>query len=153
MSNVRSPRGPAIIKAETVDRIALHTVRWTSIGILAVSFIGAIIAFNGRWPTTLRFWEEVSILAIIGGILLQGFCTLLEWANRKHRFSIKYLGPLTLDVGSTYIGFAPLLVPLFSRGLDRAQLPHSLSLIIAHAGVVILALWFAYYPEQNLIEE
>jgi hypothetical protein len=147
------PKGTAIVSDATVREVARHTIRWTSFIVLAVSFIGAIIAFNGSWPTSFRFWEQVSLLALVAGIGLQSFCTLMEWANRKRRFSIQYLGPLTIDVGSTYIGFAPLLVPRFSSGLSRAGLPELVTTILAHAGVVMLALWFAYYPEQNLVAE
>ena len=148
-----TPKSPAIVRAETVEEIARHTVRWTSLGVLAISFIGAIMAFNGSWPTSWRVWEQVSLLAIIAGIVLQGFCTLMEWANRKRRGSPQYLGPLVLDIGSTYIGFAPLLVPVFQRGLERATLPQLVAQIVAHLAVVILAWWFAYYPEQNLVRE
>lgn len=161
MSNVRStpaggpqrPKGTAIIKGETIDEVARHTVRWTSLIVLAVSFIGAIIAFNGTWPTSWRFWEHVSLLAIVSGIALQGFCTLMEWANRKRRLTPHYLGPLMLDIGSTYIGFAPLLVPNFQRGLLQAGLPTQIGMVVAHAGVVMLAIWFAYYPEQTLVDD
>lgn len=165
MSNVRStptgpqrPKGTAIIKGETVDEMARHTVRWTSLIVLAVSFIGAIIAFNGKWPDTWHVWEgafwgQLSLLAVAGGIILQGFCTLMEWANRKRRLTPQYLGPLALDIGSTYIGFAPLLVPSFKSGLLRAGLPDTVGLVIAHLGVVLLAIWFAYYPEQTLVDD
>lgn len=148
-----SNRSPAIVRAETVEEIARHTVRWTSLIVLAVSFIGAIMAFNGRWPTSWRVWEQVSIIALAAGVLLQGFCTLMEWANRKKRLSPQYLGPLLVDIGSTYIGFAPLLVPLFRRALTRATLPDLAAEVVAHLGVVLLAWWFAYYPEQNLVKE
>lgn len=148
-----SHKSPAIVRGETVEEIARHTVRWTSLGVLAVSFIGAIMAFNGQWPTSFRVWEQVSILAALAGILLQGFCTLMEWANRHHRTSPKYLGPLLLDIGSTYVGLAPLLVPIFQRGLTRATLPEPAAQGIAHIAVVVLAWWFAYYPEQNLVKD
>ena len=146
-------KGTAVVKGSTVDEVARHTIRWTSLLVLAASFIGAIITFNGRWPTTWRVWEDVSIIAILAGVLLQAFCTLMEWANRKNRFSIKYLTPLVIDVGSSYIGFGQLLIPTFTQGLARAGLPELASTVAAHAGVVLVALWLAYYPEQNLIEE
>ncbi len=148
-----SQKSPAIVRGETVEEFARHTVRWTSLGVLVVSFIGAIMAFNGAWPTSWRVWEEVSILAAVAGIVVQAFCTLMEWANRKKRTSPQYLGPLLVDIGSTYIGFAPLLVPIFQRGLSRATLPLPAAQIVAHTGVVVLAWWFAYYPEQNLVKE
>ncbi len=144
---------PAIIRAETVEEVARHTVRWTSLGVLALSFIGAIMAFNGGWPDSWYVWEDINALALMAGVTLQGFCTLMEWANRKRRWTPHYLGPLTLDVGSTYIGFAPILVPVFLRGLTRAQLPDSVALIAAHCAVIALAWWTAYYPETNLVKE
>jgi hypothetical protein len=146
-------RSSAIIRGATVEKVATQTIRWTSLAILACSFVGAIIAFNGRWPSTWRVWEQVSIVALVGGLLLQVFCTLMEWANRKRRHSPRYFVPLILDVGSTYIGFAPLIAPFFRDGLARAGLPDPLPSLLAHAGVILLSLWFAYYPEQNLIED
>ena len=146
-------KSPAIVRAETVEELARHTVRWTSLGVLAVSFIGTIMAFNGRWPTSWRVWEEVSLLAFVAGIALQAFCTLMEWANRKRRVSIQYIGPLMIDLAGTYVGFAALLVPVFTRALQRATLPELVATIVAHLGVVLLALWFAYYPETNLVKE
>jgi hypothetical protein len=152
------PKSSAIVRGETVEEIARHTMRWTSLGVLAVSFLGAVMAFNGRWPTTWQFWtgafwENLSLIAVIAGVTLQAFCTLMEWANRRKRFSPQYLGPLAIDVGSTYLGFAPLLVPVFVTGLQRAKLGELISAITAHFAVVLLAWWFAYYPEQNLVEE
>ena len=148
-----TPKSPAIVRAETVEEIARHTVRWTSLVVLAISFIGTIMAFNGSWPTSWRLWEHVSLVAVIAGVLLQGFCTLMEWANRRNHLSPQYLGPLLLDVGSTYVGFAPIFAPLFLRGLERATLPSSMAQVIAHLAVVLMAWWFAYYPEQNLVRE
>lgn len=152
MSRQPTPRSAAIVKGSTVDEIARHTVRWTSLGLLVVSFVGAIIAINGAWPSPWYDVRQISLIAAIGGILLQVFCTLMEWANRKRRFTPQYLGPLAIDLGSTYIGFAPLLAPIFAGGLARAGLGDTLARVIAHAGVVMLAIWLAYYPEQNLVD-
>src|SRR5437868_4347998 len=146
-------KSPAIIRAETVEEVARHTIRWTSLGILLISFIGAIMAFNGSWPTSWQFWHEISITAVVAGIILQSFCTLMEWANHKRKGSPQYLAPLILDIASTYVGFTPLLIPIFEKALLHATLPTLAAQIIAHIGVVILAWWVAYYPEQNLIEE
>lgn len=146
-------RSPAIISGETVEQVARHTVRWTSLSVLLVSFTGAVMAFNGGWPTTWRVWEEVSILAVVAGVLLQAFCTLMEWANRSEKLTPKYIGPLLVDIGSTYIGFAPLIVPIFKRALLKATLSELIAEIIAHVAVAVLAWWFAYYPEQNLVKE
>jgi hypothetical protein len=152
MSRQPPPRSAAIVKGSTIDEIARHTVRWTSLGLLVVSFVGAIVAINGAWPNPWYDVRQISLIAAIGGFVLQGFCTLMEWANRKRRLSPKYLGPLVLDLGSTYIGFAPLLAPIFVGGLVRAGLGDTLAAIIAHAGVILLAIWLAYYPEQNLVD-
>lgn len=146
-------KSPAIVRAATVEEFARHTVRWTSLGVLVVSFIGTIMAFNGKWPSTWRFWEQVSTIAIIAGVALQSFCTLMEWANRRRRLSIHYIGPLFIDVAGTYIGFASLLVPIFIRALERSMLPTIAATLVAHIGVIVLAFWFAYYPETNLVQE
>lgn len=152
MSRQPPPRSTAIVKGSTVDEIARHTVRWTSLVVLLVSFTGAIVAVNGAWPSPWYDVRQISPIALVGGILIQSFCTLMEWANRKRRLSPHYIGPLLLDLGSTYIGFAPLLVPIFAAGLLRAGLSASVGTVIAHAGVILLAIWFAYYPEQHLVD-
>lgn len=146
-------KSPAIVSAEAVEEVARHTVRWTSLGILGLSVAGTIMAFNGRWPTSWRFWDEISVIAATAGVLLQLFCTLMQWAHRKRRFSPQYIGPLLIDILGTYIGFAPLLAPILTRAFTTATLPPIAAQSIAHGSVLLLAWWFAYYPEQNLVEE
>ena len=51
------PKSPAVIRGDTVEEIARHTVRWTSLIVLFASFLGAVMAFNGSWPTNWRVWE------------------------------------------------------------------------------------------------
>lgn len=146
-------KSTAIVSGAAVEEFARHTVRWTSIGVLAISFVGAIMAFNGRWPTTWSFWTHIHWLAAVAGIVLQAFCTMMEWANRKKRLSPGYIGPLLLDIGSTYIGFATLLVPFFVRALERTTLSSVAAQVMAHGAVIVLSWWFAFYPELNLVED
>jgi len=153
MSRQPAPRGTAIVKGETIDAVYAHTVRWTSVLVLVVSFIGAMVALNGRWPTPIYAVWTLSPIAIVGGLVLQGFCTLAEWANRKRRLDPRYLAPLALDIGTTYIGFAPLFLPTFTTALDTAGMPASAAQIGAHVGIILIAVWFAYYPEVTLIKD
>lgn len=146
-------KSPAIFRASSVEEFARHTVRWTSIIVLIGSFVGSVMAFNGSWPATWKVWEHISLVALVGGIGVQVFCTLMEWANRKNRLSPRYIGPLLIDVGSTYIGFAPLLIPVLVRALSRTTMPASAAQVVAHVAVIVVAWWLAYYPETNLIRE
>ena len=146
-------KSTAIIREQTVNEAARHTVRWTSLAVLSGSFVGTIMAFNGGWPTSWQLWTQVSFLAIIAGILVQAFCTLMQWANRNERHSPKYLAPVAIDIAATYVGYAMLLIPIFQTALRNAMLPEDVASILAHAGVVIVAIWAAVYPEQNLVEE
>ena len=79
------------------------------------------MAFNASWPGSWAFWRDVSPLAILAATVLQAFCTLMEWANHKRRWTPQYLGPLTLDVGSSYIALAPILAPVFTANLAKAS--------------------------------
>lgn len=149
----RHPTRTAIIPGEAVEAAYIHTVRWTSVVVLVVSFVSAMIALNGHWPTPIYAVWTLSPIAIVGGFALQGFCTLAEWANRKRRLDPRYLAPLALDIGTTYVGFAPLLVPIFTAALARAGLPVGVAQFGAHAGVILIAAWFAYYPETTLVKD
>lgn len=136
-----------------MEAAANHTIRWTSLIVLAASFLGTIIAINGRWPTSWRFWEQVSTLAIVGGIALQGLFTLFEWGFRKRRLDPRYFAPFLLDVAGTYIGYSLLLVPAFTTAFVRTGLPEPGPALLAHLGVVLLSVFAAYYPEQNLVDD
>lgn len=147
------PKSAAIVRGVVVEEAARHTIRWTSIGVLFLSVAGTIAAFNGAWPRSWRFWEDVSLIAIVVGGGLQALCTVLEWGYRHHRTDPRYFVPLLFDIGGTYAGFAPLLVPVFALAFVRAGLPGSATLIIGHAGVILLSILAAYYPEQTLVSD
>jgi hypothetical protein len=147
----------AIVDSDTVERVAAHTVRWTSLGVLIVSYIGTTLALNGGVPELpisqlIKLWPWVSPLAAAGALVIQGLCTVLEWGYRKHRSDPRYFVPLLFDIGGTYMGYAPLLVALFAAGLARAGMAGALAGFLGHIGVVLLAVLAAYYPEQTLVD-
>lgn len=143
----------AIISGQTAEAAANITIRWTSLIVLAGSFVGTIAAINGRWPTSWDFWREVSPIAIIAGLIFQSIFTLFQWGFRKRRTDPRYFVPFLLDVAATYIGYAVLLVPLFTAAFERTGLPAPFPTVLAHAGVLLLSIFAAYYPEQNLVDD
>ena len=164
MSKVRSTplhekRKPtAIVSGEGAERAANSVIRYTSIIVLAASFVGTIIAINGRWPTTGQFWtgtfwSQISVFALVGGIALQSVFTLFEWGFRKRRSDPRYFVPFVLDMAGTYIGFGIVLVAPFTTAFSRTGLSAPIPAIIAHCGVLLLAAFAAYYPEQNLVDD
>ena len=157
---IKSPRNKptAIINQDTAEWAAIHTIRWSSIGVLVASFVGTIVALNGGVPQLpvsglLKFWTWVSPIAVLGGVIIQGLCTTLEWGFRKRRSDPRYFVPLIFDFGGTYLGYAPLLVPFLANGFTRAGIGGIAATIIGHIGVALLSILAAYYPEQNLIDE
>lgn len=136
-----------------MEALANHTIRWTSFIVLAASFVGTIVAINGRWPTTWRFWEQLSVFALVGGVALQCLFTLFQWGFRKHHLDPRYLVPFVLDVAATYIGYSILLIPGFTAAFTRTGLPAPGPVVLAHLGVVLISAFAAYYPEQNLVDD
>ena len=152
-NTVSRAKPTAILRGETAEAAANFTIRWTSIIVLAASFIGTIMAINGRWPTSLQFWREVSIVAIVAGLVFQGIFTLFQWGFRKRRTDPRYFVPFLLDVAATYIGYSILLIPPFTAAFERTGLPAPAPAILAHGGVILLSIFAAYYPEQNLVDD
>lgn len=150
---VRRKHPTAIVSAATVERAANRTIQVSSFIVLGGSFVGTIMAINGRWPDQWDFWVDLSPLAVIAGILIQGFCTLMEWGSRRQRFSLRYGFPFLIDVVGTYIGYAALFVPLLVAGFVAGRMSAVLALVIAHLIVLVGSAFVAYWPEMNLVED
>src|SRR5687768_14916220 len=101
----------AILRGDTAEAAANFAIRWTSLIVLAASFLGTIMAINGRWPTSWQVWREVSVVALVAGVAFQGIFTLFQWGFRKRRTDPRYFVPFLLDVAATYLGYSVLLVP------------------------------------------
>lgn len=77
---------------ETVEQVARHTVRWTSIIVLVVSFIGAIVAINGRWPAPLYDVQQLSLIVIIGGLIRRSHQNTLQCVGFKNKIAAMLTG-------------------------------------------------------------
>ncbi len=150
---VRRKHPTAVVSAAAVERVANRTIQVSSFVVLAGSFIGTIMAINGRWPDQWDFWKDVSPIAVIAGIAIQSFCTLMEWGSRRKRFSLRYGFPFLIDVVGTYIGYAALFVPMLVAGFLTARMAPTLALVVSHIIVLVGSVFVAYWPEMNLVED
>ncbi len=113
-----------------------------------------IMVINGKWEWTPAFH------AVGFGILFQFIITFWEWLTRNNKFSIWYLIPLTIDVGSTIYSYADILfAPLYRQFypvMGAFIIPFT-TINVAHGFVwIIISLsgfLLAYLPEAVLIDE
>lgn len=143
-----SRKPSAIVRRATLNHTRSGVERASALMLLLLSFLGTIVAFHGGWGPVLAL--HFSLTAILGGILLQGFLTWMEWAYGDRRTSLKYLLPLAADTGLTVAGFGPLAVPYLAPFLAARNAPEPI--IAAWLIVALVALALAWYPESRLID-
>jgi hypothetical protein len=146
----------AVIRGETVDKAAIGIMRYGAIVLLAVSFLGSVVALNGGWaPITEawpRPWQGVNLLAAVVGVGLQAWLTMIQWHKRHNKLSLLYITHLTIDATLTFLGFYPILVPFFAGGFTKIGLSTSEAQYAAFALTAVLALILAKIPEEMLVD-
>lgn len=158
----------AIVRGTTVDAVAVRLMRFGAIALLAMSFLGTVIAINGGWEPIIAAWpapwQGISLLAAVVGLSLQGWITLIEWYQRRRKSGLLYLSHASVDVIFTYMGYAPILAPFFTAGLTDMGLVAwlatfldqepavALVTLLATTIVGILSVILAVLPEQMLVE-
>lgn len=147
----------AIVSGETVDRAAIGLMRYGAIALLIVSFVGSIAAVNGGWDPVIKAWpqpwEGVNPLAAGVGFGLQWWITMIEWHKRHHKLSLLYIFHLAIDTILSFLGFYPLIGPLFASGLAKMGLEQGAANLAAGAIVAVLSVVLAMLPEQMLVED
>lgn len=114
--------------------------------VLVVSFIGTIVVFHGGWGPILAF--AFSIRAIVGGLLLQGLLTWLQWVYKHNR--LLCWGSRVIDAGLTAYGYGPLFIVALVAYLAEREVPQPLYVAWLIVGLVSLAA--AWYPEDRLVD-
>ena len=162
-ASVSREKKTAVVRGETVDRVAVGMMRYGAISILAVSFVGSVVALNTGWPLRSgwqpiiaawpRPWEGISPLAVVVGLLVQGWLTLVQWHKRKQKRGLLYLSHLGTDAALTCVGYYPILGPIFAAALAKLTLPQPWDALIAAVIMVLLAFVVAKVPEEMLVEE
>ena len=155
MGNVRSSpmrKKSAVITQQQIDYSRPYFERYASWALLALSFLGSVVAFHGG------DWAAIRALhfrtgALIGGLVLQAFCTYLEWSYRHRRFHPLYLFVLALDAGPTAIGYYPVVRGSLSYVANVIGLQGTQASIFVYILVGLAALLLAWVPESRLIEE
>lgn len=152
-------RSSAFISGKHLDSSAPTVVRWSSILLILLSFLGTIVAFHGNDWQALR---SPSMPRLLAAVALQAWCTAFEWYNRKRKRSFWYVQAFVLDVlPSTYAFagvvsfFLSILTPTAALAVLQALDFHGMNaytaliwLVAAFAGVQL-----ARIPEDRLIGE
>ena len=157
---LQSRRNPtAILSGKRIDSSRPSVVRWSSILLILLSFLGTIVAFHGNDWQALR---SPSMPRLLAAVALQAWCTAFEWYNRKRKRSFWYVQAFVLDVlPSTYAFagvvsfFLSILTPTAALAVLQALDFHGMNaytaliwLVAAFAGVQL-----ARIPEDRLIGE
>lgn len=148
----------AIIKREQAAWLLKWILRVLAIITLYGSWLGAAMLLAGGPPTPWWDMGKLPTNAILWGFAIQAPITLAEFANRHRRSSWSYRIPLILDVGSTYLGFRPIIVPWLYVALHGSAPDPALGLglglyaVIANIIALFLAWVAARFPELTLVE-
>ena len=149
----------AIVRGETVDKAAIGIMRYGAIVLLAVSFVGSVVALNGGWQPVIdawpRPWQGVNLLAAVVGVGLQSWLTMIQWHRRHNKRSLLYITHLAIDASLTFIGYYPILVPFFASGFMKLGIEvqnAQYAQYAAFALTAILALILAKIPEEMLVD-
>lgn len=157
---VQPRRNPtAILSGKHIDSSRPSVVRWSSILLILLSFLGTIVAFHSNDWQALR---SPSMPRLLAAVALQAWCTAFEWYNRKRKRSFWYVQAFVLDVlPSTYAFagvvsfFLSILIPTAALAVLEALDFHGMNaytaliwLVAAFAGVQL-----ARIPEDRLIGE
>ncbi len=154
LSKARPPGKPtAIVARATIERAATTAQRCGALGLLFMSVLGSVLAFNGGWKSVEwpAFWQGLNQLAAVLGIGVQSWLTLMQWHHRHHKRSFAYLSHLAIDACLTYVGYAALLVPLFANGLANAGVEVGVD-AQSRVLVGIIAIAIAVIPETTLVD-
>lgn len=142
----RPVKQSAVFGRAQIERARGPVERATAWIILAVSFIGTIVVFHGGWGPILKL--QFSIGAILGGLLLQGVLTWLQWAYHDNR--LLCWGSRIVDAGLTAYGYGPLFIVALTAYLTSRGVPFALYVGWFLIGLVSLAV--AWYPEDRLVD-
>lgn len=145
-STGQSAKQSAIVSRAQLARARGPVERATAWIVLVVSFIGTIVVFHGGWAPILAL--QFSASAVLGGILLQGLLTWLQWAYHHNRPLC--WGSRVVDAGLTAYGYGPLFIVTLVAYLTGRSVPEPLYAAWLLIGLVSLGL--AWYPESRLVD-
>lgn len=136
----------AIVSRSQLERARGPVERATAWIVLVVSFIGTIAALHGGWAPILAL--QFSASAILGGMLLQGLLTWLQWGYQHNR--LLCWGSRIVDAGLTAYGYGPLFIATLVAYLTSRGVPAPPYVAWFLVGLVSLAA--AWYPEDRLVD-
>ena len=141
----------AIVKAATVQRLAIRVAQLAAGVLWIASTAGTIAALNGGWPAPLGTAAGVSWRAVLIGLAVQAVLTVFEYGYAKRRSSILWWGPFAADVAATYLGYSVLLIEPFTARFAGAGVGAAAPWA-AHALLLVLCGFIAYIPEATFVE-
>lgn len=145
---------------DQVATVAIVVVRLLALGVLCAGVFGSILAFDGNWQPSWRFWENINPLAVMFGLMFQGWFTLVEWWRGANWKDPIYLLHLAGDAVLTFVGYWPYihtgLTTLFTTLMERvSDVPPTNGVVIWIVGAVffVLCVMTARFPEMVFIKQ
>lgn len=142
----------AIVNRATLARSRTTIERSTAWGLLLLSVAGTVAALAGGWPALLA---APSLAAIVGGLVIQGGLTYLEWAYYHSR--VLSGGARLIDAALTALGFGPLFLAALTRFFAAAGVTSVIAgqpgaVVAAWGAIAIASYGLAWYPESRLVD-
>jgi len=151
----KSAQRTAMIQRQHAAWLLKWIVRLSAIVVLYGSWLGTAMLLAGAVPAP---WWDIRALpasAIWWGLAIQAPITLAEFAQRHKRNGWGYRAPLIVDVGSTFLGYRPIIVPWLLTALHSGSAPGQASdimYVIAANGASLFLAWFvAQFHELVLV--
>jgi hypothetical protein len=142
----QSAKSSAIVSRAQIAKARGPVERATAWIVLVVSFVGTIAALYGGWAPILAL--QFSASAVLGGLLLQGLLTWLQWAY--HHSRVLCWGSRIVDAGLTAYGYGPLFIAALEDYLAARDVP--LAFYAAWFLIGLVSLGLAWYPESRLVD-
>ena len=141
-----------IFKEELVEGAAKTALRGLAFVGLGVSFFGSVLTFNGGWEPSWSFWQGISPIAWVLGILTQAWVTLLQWGFRRNPKNPIYLFHVGVDAFLSYRGYWPVLGVLLVGLINKMIGEQAFTTLIAGGIFAVACVALAIFPEQVLIK-
>jgi hypothetical protein len=107
-------KSSALFRRTSFTRLQPSVERAVALFLLALSWLGTVLWGGGGWEAWSVLRPYVPGLAL--GLVLQTFCTGIQWVYSNRWGSLWYLGTVLASTGSSVAGYFPLALlslPLF----------------------------------------
>lgn len=138
----------ALLRRTHLVQVRHKVERVLAVLVWCLSTLGTIVALHGGWGPVLAL--QISAGAIVGGFVIQGILTWIQWAYGDHKGNLLYLSSLGVDLAYTIRGYGPVIAPWLALWLASQGAPQPL--LIGWLIVALVSFLMAWYPESRLVE-